>query len=218
VSLILCLETSSDWGLIGLVDNGLVVAEGFVEIRDKLPEVVEETLVKTLFIPSDLTAIAVGNGPGSFTGLRFGLAFAKGMARGLNIPILPVPSLQVFAANLRGTKHPIAVISPARKGEAHYALYDPQTLELISAAQLVAYESLSEILPSSAVLIGPGIAKLSEPLLAKYHARIPADLQMHRAHTDQLYRLAEEQWKDKKPPEIGSLVPVYGLDFPAVQN
>jgi tRNA threonylcarbamoyladenosine biosynthesis protein TsaB len=215
MSLLLCIETSADSGIVGLVNDDAVLAEETLATRDYLAEAVEEMLVKILSVPSDLSAIAIGIGPGSFTGLRVGLAFAKGMARGLNIPIWPVPSLKVFAANLRGSDQPVAVISPARKGEAHCGLFDPKSLEPLEESHVVGYDNLSERLPSEAVLIGPGIFKLHEALTAKLHARIPKDAQAHRAHAWKLAQLAKELWLSKPAPEIGELVPIYGLDFPA---
>jgi tRNA threonylcarbamoyladenosine biosynthesis protein TsaB len=70
-------------------------------------------------IYGDLTRIAVTTGPGSFTGLRIGLAAARGLGLALNIPVLGVPSLQALSLHAK-PGHPTAVLVDARRGEAYF--------------------------------------------------------------------------------------------------
>ncbi|MCX6601912.1 MAG: tRNA (adenosine(37)-N6)-threonylcarbamoyltransferase complex dimerization subunit type 1 TsaB [bacterium] len=213
--MILCLESSADPSVIGLVDGEDLLAERVFSERDRFADEVENILREAKVSPRRLSQIAVGIGPGSFTGLRVSLAFAKGMARALAIPIWPVSSLKVIAANLAACGQSVAVISPARRGQVHYALFDCLLLEMIEGPVVIGHAALLERLPPDAVLLGPGVTKLEENARAALSDRIPADANAHRPHARHLARLARETWQDLPPPDIGALVPEYGLDFPA---
>jgi tRNA threonylcarbamoyladenosine biosynthesis protein TsaB len=212
---ILCLESSADPSVIGLVEGEDLLVERVFSERDRFADEVEKILREAKVSPRRLSQIAVGIGPGSFTGLRVSLAFAKGMARALAIPIWPVSSLKIIAANLAACGQPVAVISPARRGQVHYALFDCLLLEMIEGPVVIGHAALLECLPPDAVLLGPGVAKLEENVRASLPERIPADANVHRPHARHLARLARETWQNVPPPDIGALVPEYGLDFPA---
>jgi tRNA threonylcarbamoyladenosine biosynthesis protein TsaB len=212
--MILCLESSAEPTVIGLVTNGKLVMENVFAERDRFANEVE-TMLRDMNIPPDrITTIAIGIGPGSFTGLRVSLAFAKGFARGVNIPIWPVSSLAVIAANLRGRWDSVAVISPARRGKAHFALFSGDTMEQDTETRIVAYDELPAHMTADMALVGPGVAKLDESLRKQLSAYIPADDSLHRPHALTLAQLSREEWLERTPPDIGTLVPVYGLDFP----
>ncbi|MDH7480056.1 MAG: tRNA (adenosine(37)-N6)-threonylcarbamoyltransferase complex dimerization subunit type 1 TsaB, partial [Syntrophomonadaceae bacterium] len=70
-----------------------------------------------------LDGMAVTTGPGSFTGLRIGIATAKGLAQALGVPLVGVPTLDALALNLAGSAGLICPILDARKGEIYTALY-----------------------------------------------------------------------------------------------
>jgi tRNA threonylcarbamoyladenosine biosynthesis protein TsaB len=71
----------------------------------------------------EIKAIMVATGPGSFTGLRVGLSEAKGMAQGLQIPLIGVSSLEAMAAQVPYAKQPVCPIIDSRKGEVFAALF-----------------------------------------------------------------------------------------------
>lgn len=101
MALILCIETGTDICSVGLSRDGeLISLRESDEGRDHAKRVgvfVDELLRENDVAPDELDAIAVGMGPGSYTGLRIGVSFAKGMCYGLQIPLVAVGSLDALA-------------------------------------------------------------------------------------------------------------------------
>ena len=101
MSLILCIETGTDVCSVGIAKDGeLLSLRESDEGRDHARKVgvfVDELLRETGSAPDELDAVAVGKGPGSYTGLRIGVSFAKGLAYGLRKPLVAVGSLDALA-------------------------------------------------------------------------------------------------------------------------
>jgi tRNA threonylcarbamoyladenosine biosynthesis protein TsaB len=72
----------------------------------------------------DLRAVAVATGPGSFSGLRVGMGIAKGLALGLNIPIVGCPTLAVTAEPFRDARRPVCALIAAGRGRFAYAVFE----------------------------------------------------------------------------------------------
>lgn len=92
------------------------------DMSSTIMPVIEEAFKQTSLTPKDIDKIFVSTGPGSFTGIRVGLAVAKTMAWSLNIPIIPISSLEVIAST-PNTKNNIALID-ARRGYVFAGVYD----------------------------------------------------------------------------------------------
>jgi len=128
---ILGLDTGTPMASVALVDGGRVVGEISRPVTShgaSLPGAVDQLLGAAGLRPADLAAIAVGIGPGSFTGLRIGLSYAKGLAFASGAKIVGVPSLDAIAvAAMESEKarpgRRICAILDARKGEVYAALY-----------------------------------------------------------------------------------------------
>lgn len=128
---VLGLETGSGSASIGLVSAGHVIASLSRPVKSHgadLPILMGELLREAKIEIRDLSAIAIGTGPGSFTGLRVGLSYAKGLAVGANIPIVGIPSLDAIAlcastSPLAHTGVKICPVLDARKGEVYTSLY-----------------------------------------------------------------------------------------------
>ena len=130
--MILALDTATDYPTIALGIPEAPGAELRVEDRRSLSRdigaIVAGLLLARGVTPSELTGILVADGPGAFTGLRIGAAFAKGMCRALGVPLLTAPSLlgaAAGAARSAGGAAPldVEVRYDALRGECYRAVY-----------------------------------------------------------------------------------------------
>lgn len=124
---ILALETSTLAGGAALLDGGRVVGQSVLNIAithsERLMAVVDRLLQDCGWEAQDLEGLAVSIGPGSFTGLRVGVATAQGLALALGAPVAPVPTLDALAATLPFAEWPVCPLLDARKGEVYLSLY-----------------------------------------------------------------------------------------------
>ena len=104
MALILCIETGTDICSVALARDGEMIALRESDLgKDHARKVgvfTQELLREHDIAPDELDAVAVGKGPGSYTGLRIGVSFAKGLCYALGIPLLAIDSLRSLAACL----------------------------------------------------------------------------------------------------------------------
>jgi len=132
--------------------------------QERLAPMVQSVMRSAGLAFTDLTSLAVTVGPGSFTGLRVGLAFAEGLALALDVRCAGVDTLTAMAAKV-ATKTPIAAVIDAGRGRVYLGLYQsgaqivgPRSLSLESATRLI-----NDTFPAAALtLAGPGAHLLSE--------------------------------------------------------
>lgn len=126
LSLRLAIETSTMTQSIALERDGRIVDETRIALRGGHARVlsasVDAVFRRQRVTAHDLDAIAIGTGPGSFTGLRIGLALARGLAFAANCPLVPVPSPWGVSAACPPDL-PVAWAVDARKGEVYAAVF-----------------------------------------------------------------------------------------------
>jgi tRNA threonylcarbamoyl adenosine modification protein YeaZ len=135
--LVLALETSTRRGSAALVESGVLLAEAWHDEAnahaERLLDLIDDVFGRACRNRSQLDRVAVGRGPGAFTGLRIGLALAQGIASGLGIPAVGIGSLRAIAAavpqQLHGNRWPIL---DARRGDVFLACYRADGSELVS--------------------------------------------------------------------------------------
>lgn len=124
---ILAIETSGELAGVALTSAGRLIGEAAIDSRitrtETLLESVRRLLEDLRLTPEDLALIAYDEGPGSFTGLRVGMAAALGLAAGASRPVVAVPSLEVLAYPVRLHGVPVAVVSGCRRGQIYAAVY-----------------------------------------------------------------------------------------------
>ena len=107
--------------------------------------------------PKDFSAVAVAVGPGSFTGLRVGIALAKGLCQGLGIPIIGVSSLEALASQCLEASLMICPLIDSRKGEVFTALFQPSregSLLRMSADTCLMLEALPSLVNETCLFVG----------------------------------------------------------------
>ena len=151
---ILALDTATLVSSVALVTNDRLLAEITLQTKKTHSELLMPHIVKLLDMAevakSDIKAVAVSIGPGSFTGLRIGLSTAKTLAYALNIPLVGVPTLSAMAY---GCPVPGVILAPmldAQKGNVYQALFEWQQGEL------------KEIEPATVIHVDDTLAKLSQ--------------------------------------------------------
>ena len=157
--LILAFDTATEVATSALVDDGEVLAERASRAQTLLEDV-DALLRQGGAHPRDLDALAVGTGPGSFTGLRIGLAAARGLALSLSLPGAGVSTLQALAAGAPGA---LPVID-ARRREV-FSLLDGSPVVLAPAGLPVA---------AGTTCVGSGAVRY-RTLLEERGAEVPAD-------------------------------------------
>lgn len=124
---LLAVESATLSGGAAILDGDRLLGEITLNIAithsERLLAAVDRLVVDCGLAPADLEGLAVSVGPGSFTGLRVGLATVKGLAMALDLPIAPVPTLDALAARLPFADAPVCPILDARKNEVYLSLY-----------------------------------------------------------------------------------------------
>lgn len=127
MSNLLYIDTSGKTALVALSRNGMVAASrSHDDAREQaalLNGMIDAVMQESATVLSDVAAICVCAGPGSYTGLRVGLSTAKGLAYALDKPLMLFSTLELLALAQRG-KTAVDIILKAREGEYFYARYD----------------------------------------------------------------------------------------------
>jgi tRNA threonylcarbamoyladenosine biosynthesis protein TsaB len=164
--LILALSTSTPRGSVAVVREGAPAAEsGYVDLQghaERLFHAIDEALARAGATRADVEALACDVGPGSFTGVRVGVASAKGIALGLGVPLFGVVSLEAMAAAAIdagevGDGDVVLAALDAKKGEVFLAawhangqrLFDPEARPLAPEAF-----TLEGVPPERIVVVG----------------------------------------------------------------
>ena len=162
---ILAINTSSTSGSIAIFKQDKISFICYLDIKvthsERLMYQIDMGLKKSCLNIKDINVILIANGPGSFTGLRIGLATAKGLSLPNKIPIIPYNSLLLYAANLYGSSLPILVMVDAKMGETYTALYSPDLKEIIKP-QNTKPEKILKKINQKVIITGNGLYKFEE--------------------------------------------------------
>lgn len=180
MALILSIETSTTVCSIAVTDGKDVVVSQklFLEKSHSnlLTVIIEDALRQCGLKPSDLAAIAVSKGPGSYTGLRIGVSTAKGLCYATDKPLVSVPTLRAMAYEVNAQNTEGYFLTPmldARRMEVYTSTFDSDLNTIIETnAKILDEDSFSETLASKRVLFyGDGSDKFSQLVETNHNAR-----------------------------------------------
>lgn len=124
---LLALDSSGLTATAAVYSDGVILANCSINNKKTHSQILLPMIKKVLeeaeILPGELDAVAVGEGPGSFTGLRIGAATAKGLCLAINRPIIPVSSLAVIAYNLAACDMIVCPVMDARRNQVYTAAY-----------------------------------------------------------------------------------------------
>ncbi len=190
---ILSIETSTQAGGVALMDEKRLIAEYRLDVvvrhSERILSAIDWLLKESGTKVSDLDAIAISVGPGSFTGLRVGLATAKGLAIGQNKPLVLIPTLEVFAAIFRYCNAWIVPWIDARKSEVYWALFECEDGQIkrctadAATTPEIALQEISVLIAGQTeqkkvLFVGDGASRYREAILKEMSdiARFPSPL------------------------------------------
>ena len=211
----LAIETATRQLGIALIEDERLLASYEVLAQNphavELPAAITRVLHEAHATWKDLAAMVVDIGPGSFTGLRIGLAFVKALCFSSKIPVIGVASLDVLAAGLPLSPHPICPILDAKQRNVYAAVYGLEAGRPIRRTDYL-LGPLHEVLPAMegpVVVLGDGIPLYREQIVARWpHADFaPTEFWLPRAAT--LARLGRERFLEGHRDDPRRLVPLY---------
>lgn len=163
---------------------------------------------------ADLKALAVSLGPGSFTGIRVGIASAQGLSLPTKMPVFGVSSLDALAENLRydGYVGEALCLMDAQRGECfvgHYRVTEEGT-KALAEPMIFPPSKFQELLEGQAAVAGPGAIKYEKEIRESLGsmALFPG-ASSHQPRAFSLAKIAAERWRAGERPALSNLEPMY---------
>lgn len=220
---ILSIETSTSICSVAIHEQGELLA--LAEIKEpgahaeKLLLLVDEVFEKAGLSFGDLDAVAVSQGPGSYTGLRIGVSTAKGIAYALEIPLIGINTLQAMAASqpVAPGDYVVAVLD-ARRKEVYTQTFTDSLQELSPIESLILEEGVfASILEKGRVyFVGDGVEKVKEEVKSA-NALFVADWAISLSAKN-MGVLASEKHARQEWEDLAYFVPNYLKEFKALQS
>ena len=212
---ILQIETATKNCSVALSKDGQTVickeiAESGYSHAEKLHIFIEEILLEAQLQFKDLSAIAVSQGPGSYTGLRIGVSAAKGLCYSLNIPLLAIDTLEALARKLVVQNGVIIPMIDARRMECYTAVFDVHYQKVRTVQSEIIDENSFGELEDIIHFVGDGATKCKTVLSADkfvYHD------EMIFPSANEMSAIAYDKYKKNDTVDVAYFEPFYLKDF-----
>jgi tRNA threonylcarbamoyladenosine biosynthesis protein TsaB len=212
--MLLAVDTSTSQIGLALYDGAQVLAESLWTTKTRhtveLAPAVAEMLAHTGAKMEEIKALAVAIGPGSFTSLRVGLSFIKGLAFARSLPTVGINTLDVVATSQPATRLPLACLLPAGRGRLALGWYHAKNNEWRAAGGpvIVTAEALAASVERDSVVCGDLSAAERQTLKKNEHIRLVSPAMSTRRPAI-LAELAYTRWQAGRTDDISTLAPLY---------
>jgi len=204
---ILGMDTSTHAASVACMKDGEIIGEMTINNKrthsEKLMPMIDQVLEMAQITPDMIDCVAVGHGPGSFTGLRIGVTTAKALAHGWGCPVVEVSSLEVLAKKVGGYKH-VCSMMDARRDTVFTGIYGQKGME---ACQMHIDDLLNHCkIYDEIAFIGDGAYKHADKIssILGEKAFIQARYMNHLS-ASQVCQLALDQMNEKAYDQVGVL-------------
>lgn len=213
--MLLAVDTSTQLMGLALYDGARVVSEMVWETRNhhtvELAPALQGLFMRSGVATSDLQALAVALGPGSFTGLRIGLAVVKGLALAMHLPVVGVPTLDVLAASQPAAEVPLAAVLRAGRGRLAVGWYnhDQTAWQAEGEARVFTMEEFQRSIHKPTLVCGELGLEERQALARKRRNVQLASPAASLRRPSYLAELAWQRWQAGQVDEVVSLSPIY---------
>jgi tRNA threonylcarbamoyladenosine biosynthesis protein TsaB len=215
MAILLNIDTAVDTASVCLSNNAeiktLAVSEKQKEHAVWLHTAIHDLLQNETVDMSDLSAIAVSIGPGSYTGLRIGLSAAKGLCYALNIPLITINTLEMIARGVEENNADlICPLIDARRMEVFTALYNKSLQQIVEPAPMIVDKNFfsTHLLNHRIIFCGNGRKKL-QTVLCHDNAIFSDSV----ASAADLAQIAYKCWEEKRFASLAYTEPLYLKEF-----
>lgn len=217
--LVLAIESSSHVAGAALADEDKLISECILNRglthSECLMTIIDNTLTMGAVGVEDIDVFAVSKGPGSFTGLRIGIATIKGLAQSVDRPVVGIPTLDGIAYNIQYTHHLICPIMDARRKQVYTSLYEYKgsRLSRIDEYRALSIEEVLDRLVKQerhVIFLGDGIGaygELIENRMGEKALFAPASIREQRPSS--IASLAVEMAREGHTEDFRQIVPFY---------
>ncbi|MCP4884173.1 MAG: tRNA (adenosine(37)-N6)-threonylcarbamoyltransferase complex dimerization subunit type 1 TsaB [Flavobacteriales bacterium] len=216
---ILNIETATKNCSVSISRDGELIAlkelnEGKFSHAEKLHSFILDTINEVGIKMHDLHAIAIGKGPGSYTGLRIGVSAAKGLCYALNKPLISVPTLEIIALQIPLENNEIVVpLLDARRMEVYSAIFDHNYRQIRQTeAEIIDKTSFKTFLDKGIVHFAGDGAEKCKVLIKHDNARFVSDV---FPSAREMAAIANGKFKARDFEDLAYFEPFYLKDFVA---
>jgi tRNA threonylcarbamoyl adenosine modification protein YeaZ len=168
---ILGIETSGPVSGVYLSEEDRLIGSSVLNLKNihsrQLASMIDQLLNNLSLTYQNLSHVAISAGPGSFTGLRIGYSLMKGLVQALEIPVIEIPTLDIWAFQHGATDLPVLSVIDAYRNEIFCSFYRWQNGCMLSEGkpEVLPIEELQARLAGPTVLVGGDLVRLSEKIV-----------------------------------------------------
>lgn len=211
---ILGIDTTTRFLCLGIYDNGRVY-EYNLEVATRLSSLLAVTIKRVLdsfgWRPQDIDYFACGLGPGSFTGMRVGIAAIKGLSWATKKLVIGIPSLDLLAKNAPDTDKQVVPIIDAKRNLIYCSVYKKKEGELdrTKPYMLLSEKELFKNIKSGAIIVGDAIGLYKEKIQLNVKGATFLEKDCWYPKARNILLLAQERIRSKKLSDEFNIKPIY---------